>query len=90
MTDNELTAWTACQNGYPVPTTLTSLIGEQNITTSVTFKDASQNVLQKLTIPAEGLTVDTFPTVATSKQVVWINQKTGAVVEAPMTFTEAA
>ena len=53
----------------------------------VTFKGIDGKIIKSTEIENGSLTLQSFPDVTAESQLVWVNEKTGAIAEAPMTVT---
>ena len=85
LTQNGMTNWSVREIGSPIPTVLADYFDPA--TDVVIFTDLNGNVLQTLTIPESGLTMESFPEVESTMTLIWIDQNTGALITAPHTFT---
>lgn len=56
----------------------------------VVLKDTSGKVLSSTLIENGSHKIDSFPTIQGASNVIWLNEETGAIVEAPVTFTNNA
>lgn len=78
--------FTTRSTGYPIPTTLLPFFSEQ-VKKYVKFM-YNGGVQLQTEITGESLTIEEFPSISGVDTVIWVNQATGAVVEAPITVTE--